>query len=79
MQLRTGPGRHAAPSEQEAKVANRTGPDGRACDSMKVFRLGETYVQLKAAALADRDLFDEAAASSDENGESHSLDCLCTD
>ena len=63
--------------EQEAKVANRTGPDGGACDSMKVFRLGETYAELKAAALDDRDLFDEAA-SSDENGDIGSLDCHCT-
>ena len=65
--------------EQEAKVANRTGPDGRACDSMKRFRLGETYAELKAAALAHRDLFDEAAASSGESGESDSFDCHCTD
>ena len=65
--------------EQEAKVANRTGPDGRACDSMKVFRLGETYAELKAAALADRDLFDEAAANPDESSQSDSFDCHCTD
>ena len=65
--------------EQEAKVANRTGPDDRACESMKRFRLGETYAELKAAALANRDLFDEAAASPDESGESDSLDCHCTD
>ena len=65
--------------EQEAKVANRTGPDGRACESMKVFRLGETYAELKAAALADRDLFDEAAAVSDESSQSDSLDCSCAD
>ena len=65
--------------EQEAKVANRTGPDGRACDSMKVFRLGETYAELKAAALADRDLFDEAAAIPDESSQSDSFDCHCTD
>ena len=64
--------------EQEARVADRTGPDGRACDSMKVFRLGETYAELKAAALAERDLFDEAAAS-DAGGQSDSLDCNCTD
>ena len=64
--------------EQEAKVANRTGPDGRACDSMKVFRLGETYAELKAAALADRDLFDEAAAS-DVDSQSDTFDCSCTD
>ena len=65
--------------EQEAKVANRTGPDGRACESMKRFRLGETYAELKAAALAHRDLFDEAAASSGESAESDSFDCHCTD
>ena len=65
--------------QQEAKVANRTGPDGRACESMKRFRLGETYAELKAAALAHRDLFDEAAASSGESAESDSFDCHCTD
>ena len=65
--------------EQEAKVANRTGPDGRACESMKRFRLGETYAELKAAALAHRDLFDDAAASSGESAESDSFDCHCTD
>ena len=65
--------------EQEAKVANRTGPDGRACESMKRFRLGETYAELKAAALAHRDLFDESAASPDANAESDSSDCHCTD
>ena len=65
--------------EQEAKVANRTGPDGRACESMKRFRLGETYAELKAAALAERDLFDEAAASPGESAESDSFDCHCTD
>ena len=64
--------------EREAKVADRKGPDGRACDSMKRFRLGETYAELKAAALADRDLFDEAAAA-DDSGDSDSLDCSCTD
>ena len=65
--------------EQEAKVANRTGPDGRACESMKRFRLGETYAELKAAALAHRDLFDEEAASSGESAVSDSFDCHCTD
>ena len=65
--------------EQEAKVANRTGPDGRACESMKRFRLGETYAELKAAALAHRDLFDDAAASSGESAASDSFDCHCTD
>ena len=65
--------------KQEAKVANRTAPDGRACESMKRFRLGETYAELKAAALADRDLFDEAAASADRSCDSESFDCNCTD
>ena len=65
--------------EQEATVANRTGPDGRACESMKRFRLGETYAELKAAALSHRDLFDEDAASSGESAESDSFDCHCTD
>ena len=65
--------------EQEAKVANRTGPDGRACDSMKRFRLRETYAELKEVALADRDLFDEAAARSDETDNTDSFDCNCTD
>ena len=46
---------------------------------MKVFRLGETYAELKAAALADRDLFDEAAASSAESDNTDSFDCHCTD
>ena len=64
--------------EQEAKVANRTGPDGRACESMKRFRLGETYAELKAAALADRDLFDRAASSA-ESSDTDSIDCHCTD
>ena len=65
--------------EQEAKVANRTGPDGRACESMKRFRLGETYAELKAAALAHRDLFDEAPAPPGETAEPDSLDCHCAD
>ena len=65
--------------EQEAKVANRTGPDGRACESMKRFRLGETYAELKAAALAHRDLFDDGAPAPDESAESDSFDCHCTD
>ena len=65
--------------EQEARVANRTGPDGRACESMKRFRLGETYAELKAAALSHRDLFDDSAASSGESAGSDSFDCHCTD
>ena len=35
---------------QERAVAGRTGPDGRACESMKRFRLGETYEALDIAA-----------------------------
>ena len=46
---------------------------------MKRFRLGETYAELKAAALAHRDLFDEQAPAPDGNAESDSLDCHCTD
>ena len=46
---------------------------------MKRFRLGETYAELKQAALDDRDLFDEAAAPADESGDIGSLDCHCTD
>ena len=65
--------------KQEAKVADRTGPDGRACESMKRFRLGETYAELKQAALDDRDLFDEAAAPTDESDNTDYLDCSCTD
>ena len=65
--------------KQEAKVANRTGPDGRACESMKRFHLGETYAELKQAALDDRDLFDEAAVPTDESDNTDSLDCSCTD
>ena len=34
---------------------------------------------MSAAALAERDLFDEAAASSRESGASAALDCHCTD
>ena len=64
--------------EQEAKVANRTGPDGRACESMKRFRLGETYAELKAAALAERDLLDEAPAP-DHEAHLESVECHCTD
>ena len=59
--------------------ASCTGPDGRACESMKRFRLGETYTELKAAALLERDLFDESAADAEEDGQSDSLDCSCTD
>ena len=42
-------------------------------------RVGETYAELKAAALDHRDLFDDAAASPGESIESDSLDCHCTD
>ena len=46
---------------------------------MKVFRLSQTYTELKAAALADRDLFDEAAEHSDESANADSVNCHCTD
>ena len=46
---------------------------------MKRFRLDETYTELKAAALAHRDLFDEAEPDSDGNAASDSFDCHCTD
>ena len=65
--------------EQEAKVAHRTGPDGRACESLKRFRLAETYAELKADALASRDLFDEADPSSRDGDDADSVECHCTD
>ncbi len=77
--IRADPSRADWWIEQEARVANRTAPDGRACESMRRFRLAETYAELKAAALAHRDLFDDAAASSGESAESASFDCHCTD
>ena len=55
-------------------MARRTGPDGRACASLKRFRLRETYAELKAA-LAERDLFDEAVSGD----EPEDFDCHCTD
>ena len=58
---------------QERRVSNRTGAQGRACKSMKRFRLGETYEELRAAALDQADLFDDAAADAD------AFDCHCTD
>ena len=61
--------------EQEARVANRAGPDGRACESLKRFRIGETYAELRAAALARRDLFDAVSADEDDGAS----DCICTD
>ena len=77
--IRADPSRADWWIEQEARVANRTAPDGRACESMRRFRLAETYAELKAAALTHRDLFDDAAASSGESAESASFDCHCTD
>ena len=64
---------------QERSVAGRTGPDGRACESMTRFRLGETYAELKAAALSQNDLFDGPPATSGDGAENESLDCDCTD
>ena len=51
----------------------------RTCESMKRFRLGETYTELKAAALAQNDLFDGPPAMSGDGAEAESLDCDCTD
>ena len=58
---------------QERRVSNRTNAQGRACESMKRFRLGETYEELRAAALNQGDLFDAEAA------DGGALDCHCTD
>ena len=60
--------------EQEARVTNRAGPDRRACESPKRFWIDDTYTELKAAALARRDLFD-ATAEDEDDGAS---DCICT-
>ena len=46
---------------------------------MKRFRLGETYTELKAAALSQNDLFDGPPATSGDGAENESLDCDCTD
>ena len=46
---------------------------------MKRLRLGETYAELKAAALSQHDLFDEPSAASTDGAEAESLDCDCTD
>ena len=59
--------------EQERRVSNRTNAQGRACKSMKRFRLGETYEELRAAAFNQADLFDDAAADAE------TFDCHCTD
>ena len=62
---------------QERLVADRVGPDGRACESLRRFRFGETYAELKATALARDDLFsgqdggaldDDPAAHARERG-----------
>ena len=45
---------------------------------MNRFRLGEIYAELKAAALAERDLFD-GTANADDGSAPDSLDCHCTD
>ena len=66
------------PGRQPGAVP-RTGPDGRGCESMKRFRLDETYAELKAAALSQNDLFDEPPAASGDNAVAESLDCDCTD
>ena len=63
--------------EQEARIAQRTGPDGRFRDSMKLFRLGESYAELRNAALAAPELFDPAHPR--EEADIQPLDCHCTD
>ena len=63
----------------ERSVAGRTGPDGQACESMTRFRLDETDAEMKSAALAQHDLFDEPPAASGDGAEAESLDCDCTD
>lgn len=62
--------------DQEARVAHRAGPDGRACDSMKVFRLGESYEELRRAALDTPDLFDPSPAGETDDP---SFECHCID
>ena len=42
---------------------------------MKRFRIGETYAELKAAALSRRDLFDTTSDDEDYGAS----DCICTD
>ena len=64
--------------EQEASVSHRTGPDGRHCESLKRFRLEETYAELRTAALAQRDLFDDPVSALPAD-EADIGDCLCTD
>ena len=58
---------------RERRVSNRTNAQGRACESMKRFRLGETYEELRAAAFNQADLFDDAVADAE------TFDCHCTD
>ena len=58
---------------QERRVSTRTGRDGKRSESMKRFRLGETYEELRAAAFAQGDLFDDTTA------DAAALDCHCTD
>ena len=71
--IRENPGSADWWIEQERRVSNRTNAQGRACKSMKRFRLGETYEELRAAAFAQGDLFDAGT----EDGEA--FDCHCTD
>ena len=65
--------------ERERRVADRVGPDGRACESLKRFRLGESYEELKSAALAQDDLFLADAADPGFDDEFGAFDCHCTD
>ena len=57
---------------QERRASNRTGAQGRACESMKLFRLGEICEELRAAAFNQVDLFDDAAGT-------EAFDYYCTD
>ena len=71
--IRENPGSADWWIEQERRVSNRTNAQGRACKSMKRFRFDETYEELRAAAFAQADLFDDATADAD------GFDCHCTD
>ena len=64
---------------QERRVSNRTNAQGRACESMKRFRLGETYEELRAAALDQADLFDPRLHGGRLGADGEESDCHCTD
>ncbi len=64
---------------QERRVSNRTNAQGRACASMKRFRFGETYEELRAAAFAQADLFDPGFRGGRLGADAEEFDCHCTD